>query len=134
MRVTCRGGGLFPRLGAWAIQLRRNIVEVASRWRRCVRFYLPVNRTPGFPHRKRCLQPPHRRAGSNQDANEIYFCLGQLIYDGNLFTWGRFLAKSLSVYRFLGLGIDTQKSEKIIDIRQFTKSKEIFDFDGSLKK
>ena len=28
--------GPFPRLSAWATQLRRNVATVASRWRHCV--------------------------------------------------------------------------------------------------
>ena len=39
-----------PLLSAWATQLRRNIAAVASRWRHCVRFDRPGNRTPNLTH------------------------------------------------------------------------------------
>ena len=45
------------------------------------------------------------------------------------------LSKALQMYSMrAGLGIDTQKSEEIIDFDGSPKSKETIDSDGSLKK
>ena len=43
------------RLSTWAIQLRKNIADVASRWQHCVRFDRPTNRTHDLPDRQRSL-------------------------------------------------------------------------------
>ena len=40
------GRGPIPRLSAWATQLQRNVVAVASRWLHCVRLDRPGKLSP----------------------------------------------------------------------------------------
>ena len=48
---------------AWAIQLRRNVAAVASRWQHCVRFDRPGKQTQNLPRKERGLQQLHQQTG-----------------------------------------------------------------------